>query len=130
MRSVLTSLVFFVPLLGCRGDLNGSGPQSKQLVIHVKISHDRTLRVCPVVTGISALGLQTATGHDLALEGGSSSPADRYSWSGEGGDFATPDATTTMFQCTEPGVQTLTFSAAKYGCPDANASLEVECAEP
>ena len=129
MRHVLASLVLLLQLLGCRGDQNANDGR-EQIVVNVKITRDRTARVCPVVTGISALGLETATGHNLALQGASSSPGDRYEWSGEGGEFEAPDSTATLFQCGAPGIETLTFSASKDGCPASSASLEVECGEP
>lgn len=129
MRNVLASLVLFALVIACSSEQNGTGHGGRQLVVQVKVSRDRTVRVCPVVTGISAFGLQTKTGHELALEGGSSSPADLYSWSGEGGDFETPDAVSTLFQCSEAGLQTLTFHAGKLGCPDSSASVEVQCGE-
>jgi hypothetical protein len=84
--------------------------------------------VCPVVTGISALPLETAVNGTIQLEGYSSSAPTTTAWSGAGGTFASASAAATAYTCTSGGLHTLTFTIAKTDCPAPSSyTVEVEC---
>jgi hypothetical protein len=83
---------------------------------------------CPVVTGISALPLQTSVGSSLELAGfTSSADSVQYAWSGAGGTFTSASSAATGFVCTNGGEHPLTFSAAKAGCASSSFAVAVSC---
>jgi len=127
MRSV-RGLLFVFMFSGCSAaDLDGTRPS---LAVRIKVHYDRAGFSCPVVTGISALPLGVLLGSELSLEGHESAEGDSYRWAGEGGEFSTPDQTTTLFLCSEPGPHTLTFAVLTEHCNTSSASVEVYCEQP
>jgi hypothetical protein len=84
--------------------------------------------ICPVVSGISALPLETAVGSSLALTGYASSAVDSQMWTGTGGTFGTASAAATSFTCGTAGLHTLTFAITKAGCTNnSTQTVEVQC---
>jgi hypothetical protein len=83
---------------------------------------------CPVVTGLSALPLETAGGSSLALEGfASSTTGVTFAWTGPGGTFTAPAALASNFICQGAGNRTLTLTLSKSGCAPANSTVDVTC---
>jgi hypothetical protein len=84
----------------------------------------------PVVTGISALPLESLSGGGMALEASVSSTADAtFAWTGTGGAFSAANAQATNFTCAAGtgADRTLTFSVSKSGCEARSQTVTVSC---
>jgi hypothetical protein len=89
-----------------------------------------TTTTCPVVTGITALPLETTLGHDLQLAGfATSTTGVSYLWSGSGGVFGTSTTDATAFTCGTAGDHPLTFMISKSGCADSQMGVTVTCTD-
>lgn len=87
--------------------------------------------VCPVVTGIDALPLETTLGHDLQLVGYASSTGNvSYAWSGEGGAFGAPTHGATAFTCETADDHALAFTISRPDCDDSTMEVLVTCSDP
>jgi hypothetical protein len=102
-------------------EVDGNG----DIRVSVAVSVDAGI-TCPVVTGISALPLETAVGSTLQLEGFTSS-AGPVAWSGPGGTFASASSAATGYTCTTGGDHDLTFTVSVPGCPASAYGVQVTC---
>jgi hypothetical protein len=83
---------------------------------------------CPVVTGITALPLETAVGSNIQLEGFTSqSSGVTVAWSGSGGTFSSATTAATAFTCGTGGDHDLSFAVSKAGCTTNSYSVPVTC---
>jgi hypothetical protein len=117
---------------------------TSQVVIHLECHQQSTTgtanitgtdNVCPVIDGVSASPNEVFVGGSLGLTG-AAHDADNgpsplsYQWTATSGVLATPSAQNTSFQCTTPGVATVTLTVSDgdnlAGCP-ATLAVTVTC---
>lgn len=114
--------------LTCAGITTTDPDNNGDLRVNVAVEVVDGVR-CPVVTGITALPLQTSVGHDIALEGFASQTGAgiTVAWAGPGGTFSSASSAATNYTCGSEGTYDLGFSVLKSGCTTNTYTVQVQC---
>jgi hypothetical protein len=112
--------------LTCGGGVTIEQDTNGDITVDVNVTQGAGT-VCPVVTGISALPLETAVNGVIQLEGYFSSAPTTSAWTGAG-TFASASAAATAYTCTTAGLHVLTYTITKDACPAPSSyTVEVQC---